>query len=613
MLKDFLDKRIRRKTNSGFFMPEIDGLRFLAILMVVCIHVYGFVLVKYPYPGELGYPIFRGFFENGFKGVELFFVISGFILALPFAKHLLKGGAKVDIRKFYLRRLTRLEPPYMIALFATFFLLIIKHKYDFAGLFPGLLASVFYLHNFFDTLPWVNGVTWSLEIEMQFYLLAPFIAAVFGLSPKRRRALLAGLIFLLPAIQAFFPTDHRSLYNFLQYFLVGYLLVDFYLSGLTKTWSKSLNGLAGVCLLILIIYLPISDKFIGVRAGEPLYYQFIYLAAIFLFYLLVLSEGLWKKIFSNSLVAAIGGMCYTIYLWHELVISAVGNKSIHIFTGGGGALPVVVMVQLLIILPATVLVSLFFYVTIERPCMDQMWVKNLIMFLFKLANRLFSIQWLYKPLYFMYKRFSDRDKIAFLRDKINPGMTVVDIGANIGFYTILLSKLVGKTGKVYAFEPEKRNFDLLKKYAAGLDNVVLIDKAVGEKTGKIKLYKSKDLNVDHQTYDIGEGRTIEEIDCVAIDDFLADQPKVDFIKIDIQGYDFFAIKGMAKILAGNSLSIIGEFWPYGLEKAGVAPEEYLDFLKSLGYRLTEFGSDKDFTYEIKGDPKLYYLDYLAIK
>ena len=71
---------------------------------------------------------------------------------------------------------------------------------------------------------------------------------------------------------------------------------------------------------------------------------------------------------------------------------------------------------------------------------------------------------------------------------------------------------------------------------------------MSDKTGKINLFISKDLNVDHHSYDIGEGRVCEEVDAIALDDYFLDDIKIDFIKIDIQGYEPIALKGMSKIM-----------------------------------------------------------------
>ena len=105
----------KRKTNTTAFIPQIDGLRFVAIVMVLLFHINLFVTSKIPFafsrPAADSWWLFR-FLDSNRKGVLLFFVISGFILALPFAKAAREQGKPVELKRYYLRRLTRLEPPY---------------------------------------------------------------------------------------------------------------------------------------------------------------------------------------------------------------------------------------------------------------------------------------------------------------------------------------------------------------------------------------------------------------------------------------------------------------------------------------------------------------------
>ena len=87
---------LSRITTSGNFIPEIDGLRFIAIISVVLFHLYGFISEKDSsvYSMDYNFDFIANFLKNGNFGVELFFVLSGFILGLPFAKHYLKDGKK---------------------------------------------------------------------------------------------------------------------------------------------------------------------------------------------------------------------------------------------------------------------------------------------------------------------------------------------------------------------------------------------------------------------------------------------------------------------------------------------------------------------------------------
>ena len=160
----------------------------------------------------------------------------------------------------------------------------------------------------------------------------------------------------------------------------------------------------------------------------------------------------------------------------------------------------------------------------------------------------------------------------------------MDIGANIGFYATILSDIVGEKGVVHCFEPDSKNFEHLKKTTTDFKNIKINNKAVGPKTEKLKIYTSKNLNVDHRTYKPEEYDKEIEIDAVSIDDHLASNPKVDLIKMDIQGFEMQAIQGMQTILDKNKdIKLISEFWPYGLKKAGSSLTEYFNFLQSKGF------------------------------
>jgi len=237
-------------------------------------------------------------------------------------------------------------------------------------------------------------------------------------------------------------------------------------------------------------------------------------------------------------------------------------------------------------------------------------------YVFKKANLLFTKAYaLYKPLYFFYKRFSDRKHIKYIRSVIKPGMCVLDIGANIGFYSLIFSKITGPKGMVYAFEPDKTNYLRLADNTKHKNNVTCINKAVSNFTGVVNLYISNELNVDHHTYNDGEERESIEVSCVSTDDFMKDKTLPSFIKIDIQGYDYFAVQGMTEIISKSTdLVIFGEFSPYGLKKSGASPQEYYNFLVNNGLAVTFLDKTKDLNqiFEKESD-KFYYTDFIATK
>jgi len=183
------------------------------------------------------------------------------------------------------------------------------------------------------------------------------------------------------------------------------------------------------------------------------------------------------------------------------------------------------------------------------------------------------------------------------KKQIKKGNIVLDIGANIGYYTLIAAKLVGKDGKVFAFEPDPNNFLLLKKNVKlnNYQNVTLVNKAISDKSKNIKLYLSKNNFGDHRIYKSSENRESINIKCIRLDDYFKKiNQRVDIIKMDIQGAEWAAIKGMQSLLRKNpNIKIIMEFSSDDLRKFGVNPKEFLDFLANLGFIFYNINEKKD--------------------
>jgi FkbM family methyltransferase len=205
------------------------------------------------------------------------------------------------------------------------------------------------------------------------------------------------------------------------------------------------------------------------------------------------------------------------------------------------------------------------------------------------ANRLYEHAFpIYRPLYAAYKTYADRAERDLLRKILFQGAVVVDVGANIGIYSEFLSHCVGPTGLVYSFEPSAENFKRLCVTTRNFSNIRLSQAAVGERTGEARLYISDKLNVDHRAYKTnGDSRRAVPTEMIALDDYFKPGQRVDLIKMDIQGYELHALRGAERVLQENSnINLLLEFWPAGLEKAGVDWEELVEMLQGLSMNLT---------------------------
>jgi FkbM family methyltransferase len=191
---------------------------------------------------------------------------------------------------------------------------------------------------------------------------------------------------------------------------------------------------------------------------------------------------------------------------------------------------------------------------------------------------------LYKPAYFLFKGWQDSSEIELLERHISNGEVILDIGANIGFYAALLSRLTGHDGMVHCFEPDPLNFSRLEENCRSIGNIRMNRMAVGERTERLTLYTSNRLNVDHRTYRPDSYAKEVSVPSVCIDDYLAENRRLDFIKMDIQGYETQAIKGMQQTIGVNrDVMLLSEFWPYGLQQSGSSATEYFDLLSDMGF------------------------------
>ncbi len=186
---------------------------------------------------------------------------------------------------------------------------------------------------------------------------------------------------------------------------------------------------------------------------------------------------------------------------------------------------------------------------------------------------------------------------AFFMRSVRPGDTALDLGAHVGYFTLLLAKLVGPRGRVVAFEPHPENFALLSKNVRenGYGNVSLYQAAVADRSGRGWLLPDQFNSGDHRLAKLPPtDPSAIEIDTVALDDQLRSLAGTSrWIKMDVQGAEVAALRGMERVIEScRRLSVVVEFFPRALERAGSRPEELLGFFEERGlfpHRLTAHG------------------------
>lgn len=169
-------------------------------------------------------------------------------------------------------------------------------------------------------------------------------------------------------------------------------------------------------------------------------------------------------------------------------------------------------------------------------------------------------------------------------DLVKQGMVVVDVGAHIGYYTILASKLVGNQGKVWAFEPEPNNYEnLIKNIKLNKAiNVMPIRKAVSDKDGIGRLFVSEYLSGECSLVNIKKRHTRSvAVDTVILDNTI--NQKIDVIKVDVDGNEMAVLAGAHNLLEQNKdILLFTEIWKIGLEEAGYSCEDYWNKLMQYG-------------------------------
>jgi len=181
---------------------------------------------------------------------------------------------------------------------------------------------------------------------------------------------------------------------------------------------------------------------------------------------------------------------------------------------------------------------------------------------------------------------------AWLRSVLRPGDTVVDCGANVGYFSLLASRAVGPTGAVVAVEPDRDNLRLLRAnlWRNGCDNVLVLAAAAHDARGLLALRHNPTNAGDHQVHAAAAAGDVL-VPCMALDDVF-DDTTVQVVKIDTQGTDHLAIAGLRRTLATSpAAQALVEFWLQGMAERGIDAGAVLAGYRALGRPLLVLGDE----------------------
>tara|TARA_B110001450_G_scaffold125705_1_gene118381 strand:- start:2377 stop:4353 length:1977 start_codon:yes stop_codon:yes gene_type:complete len=340
------------------YRPEIDGLRFVAVISVILYHAQITIFGFQP-------------FKGGFIGVDIFFVISGYLITSIILKELLEKGS-FSFNNFYKRRIRRILPVLIFVMLVSIpFSWIYIYPIDLVGYSKSILYSLGFGSNYYfhysgleygspESLlkPFLH--TWSLSVEEQYYILFPIVLVIVFKYFRQSLIYFLVLCFFISLLSADWGSKNYSSLTF--YFLhsrvweliSGSLIAYFEIKCGHRSQNKTLNQILPILGLFLIFY---SIIFFNNKIFHPSFYTLIPVIGVTLILWFTDKDDAVKRILSNKLFVGIGLISYSLYLWHYPIFSFAKNLGIF-FDDNFGKLILTII---------TFILSIFSYYLIERP------------------------------------------------------------------------------------------------------------------------------------------------------------------------------------------------------------------------------------------------------
>jgi FkbM family methyltransferase len=219
----------------------------------------------------------------------------------------------------------------------------------------------------------------------------------------------------------------------------------------------------------------------------------------------------------------------------------------------------------------------------------------------------------FESIYLAYKRLIEAGPVSGLRMLVTDGSTVIDVGANIGFFAVPFARWTGPRGRVVAIEPEAHNVASLRRRVerSGVSDIVeCVQAAAADQPGQLRLAITPGHPGGHHLAEQGES-----VRAVTLDELVADDSRpVRLIKIDVQGAEAMVLAGAGKVIDRHHPAIYAEVDGPALERMGSSPRELIERIMSLGYaphRLTRGGvGSRESLEALVGRSSAGYIDVL---
>ena len=211
----------------------------------------------------------------------------------------------------------------------------------------------------------------------------------------------------------------------------------------------------------------------------------------------------------------------------------------------------------------------------------------------------------FQSMWVMYNYIVDWEEFNLIRDLLDHDDQVCDIGSNMGFYTIWMSKFIGSSGKIHSFEPDQKNFLRLQENVSvnNLESIVQINQqAVSEQDGKASFTKGFD-GENHISSD-GNGSTIE-ITTIKLDTYAEKNSILFFkyIKIDVEGFEYAVLKGAENLLKDHRIAVLQLEINQSIQNSGYRIDDILNILNTYDYQLCRYDVTNKKLFEIEYSDK----------